>query len=82
MWFVPLPDINECQRGVGGGGGAVCPAHAKCYNTLPGYSCICEDGFAGPLGLEHLTINHTCEGKKKGLLVLPPGVGVTPLSPL
>ncbi|KAF7653145.1 hypothetical protein LDENG_00086790 [Lucifuga dentata] len=40
-------DINECLEYVD-----ICGPNAKCYNTIPHYSCICEEGFISSTGVE------------------------------
>ncbi|KAM8723132.1 adhesion G protein-coupled receptor E5 [Acanthopagrus schlegelii] len=40
-------DINECLENLD-----LCGPNAKCYNTIPLYSCICDDGFKTTTGVE------------------------------
>uniref|UniRef100_A0A667XVQ2 Si:ch211-241f5.3 n=1 Tax=Myripristis murdjan TaxID=586833 RepID=A0A667XVQ2_9TELE len=39
--------VNECVEN-----GDICGPNAKCYNTIPYYSCICDDGFITNTGAE------------------------------
>ena len=40
----PCVDIDECQEGT-----HTCPQHAICENTVGGYTCTCNPGWAGEL---------------------------------
>nr|XP_033500780.1 CD97 antigen isoform X3 [Epinephelus lanceolatus] len=40
-------DINECLQNED-----MCGPNAECHNTVPHYSCICDDGFISTTGLE------------------------------
>ncbi|XP_073351458.1 adhesion G protein-coupled receptor E5 [Pagrus major] len=51
-------DINECLANTD-----LCGPTAKCLNAIPGYSCICDDGFVSTTGVEVFRngVNVTCE---------------------
>uniref|UniRef100_A0A672IBJ5 Si:ch211-241f5.3 n=1 Tax=Salarias fasciatus TaxID=181472 RepID=A0A672IBJ5_SALFA len=40
-------DINECTERPD-----ICGPHARCFNTVPGYSCFCDEGFISSTGVE------------------------------
>lgn len=40
-------DINECLEIPN-----ICGPHASCFNTIPRYSCICDEGFISSTGVE------------------------------
>ncbi|XP_051245245.1 adhesion G protein-coupled receptor E2 isoform X2 [Dicentrarchus labrax] len=50
-------DINECL-----GDASICGSNASCFNTIPHYSCICDDGFTSSNGAESFrhSDNVTC----------------------
>ncbi|XP_041812697.1 adhesion G protein-coupled receptor E2 [Chelmon rostratus] len=50
-------DVNECLEDPG-----LCGPNALCFNTIPHYSCICDDGFVSTTGVEsfHQGDNVTC----------------------
>ncbi|KAG7254875.1 hypothetical protein CRUP_037933, partial [Coryphaenoides rupestris] len=53
-----------------GGVRVMCPAHARCENTAPGYGCICEEGFTAPWDVcvldQTLCGNGTCHQGEGG----------------
>ncbi|XP_011602354.2 CD97 antigen [Takifugu rubripes] len=50
-------DIDECNDSPG-----LCGTDAECFNTAPGYSCICDSGFISSTGVEkfHHSDGVTC----------------------
>ncbi|TNN70388.1 CD97 antigen [Liparis tanakae] len=50
-------DVNECLEDKD-----LCGLNAQCFNTIPHYSCICDDGFISSTGVErfHYGDNVTC----------------------
>ncbi|XP_054463957.1 adhesion G protein-coupled receptor E2 [Anoplopoma fimbria] len=40
-------DINECLEDKD-----ICGLNARCFNSIPNYSCICDDGFMSTTGME------------------------------
>uniref|UniRef100_A0A674N1I0 CD97 antigen-like n=1 Tax=Takifugu rubripes TaxID=31033 RepID=A0A674N1I0_TAKRU len=53
-------DIDECNDSPG-----LCGTDAECFNTAPGYSCICDSGFISSTGVEkfHHSDGVTCTGQ-------------------
>ncbi|XP_029292731.1 adhesion G protein-coupled receptor E1 [Cottoperca gobio] len=56
--FAICKDINECLVDSG-----ICGLNAKCFNTMPHYSCICDEGFISTNGVERFRHgdNVTCK---------------------
>ncbi|XP_068435017.1 adhesion G protein-coupled receptor E5 isoform X2 [Clinocottus analis] len=50
-------DVNECLKDKD-----TCGFDATCFNTIPHYSCICDDGFISTTGVEsfHRSDNVSC----------------------
>ncbi|XP_069005010.1 adhesion G protein-coupled receptor E5 [Embiotoca jacksoni] len=44
---VVCSDINECLDNT-----VICGPNATCFNAVPNYSCICDDGFVSTTGAE------------------------------
>ncbi|XP_031723472.1 CD97 antigen [Anarrhichthys ocellatus] len=51
-------DINECLEDKD-----ICGLNAKCFNAIPHYSCICDNGFISTTGMERFVHgdNVTCK---------------------
>lgn len=56
-----ISDINECADGI-----ADCGPNAECFNSVGGYSCICEDGYISSDGNKTFIAGQgvQCIGKK------------------
>uniref|UniRef100_A0A8C3AMM8 Si:ch211-241f5.3 n=1 Tax=Cyclopterus lumpus TaxID=8103 RepID=A0A8C3AMM8_CYCLU len=53
-------DVNECLEVKD-----ICGLNAQCFNTIPLYACICDNGFISTTGVErfHHGDNVTCRGE-------------------
>ena len=40
-WTASLTDIDECSSD------GACDDNAECYNSIPGFHCVCNIGFSG-----------------------------------